>query len=78
MQTLQSASWKVNLLITITVGVRGVIHKQSIQVLKHLKIPPNEIKKLMKQIHQISIKYLTYLVPNKRKLNYKQAPVDPP
>jgi hypothetical protein len=40
-------------------------------------MPPQEIKKLMKHIHQISIKYLTYLVLNKRKLDNKHIPVDP-
>ena len=32
----------------------------------------------MKQIHQIAIKYLTYLILNIRKLDNKQPPVDPP
>ena len=32
----------------------------------------------MQQTHQMAIKYLTYLVPNKRRLDNKQAPVDPP
>ena len=32
----------------------------------------------MKNIHQIAIKYLTYLVLNKRKLKNNQAPIDMP
>ena len=36
------------------------------------------IKKLMKDMHQNAIKYLTYLVLNKRKLDNKQTPVSPP
>ena len=32
----------------------------------------------MKHLHQIVIKYLTYLLLNKRKLDNKQPPVDPP
>ena len=34
-------------------------------------------KKLMKHTHQITIKYLTYLTLNKRKLDNKKAHVDP-
>jgi hypothetical protein len=48
-----------------------------IEVLEKLQIHPREVRKLMKHIHQITIKYLTYLVLNKRKLNNNQAPVDP-
>ena len=32
------------------------------------------MKRTMKNIHQIAIKYLTYLVLNKRKLDDKQEP----
>ena len=32
----------------------------------------------MKQLHQIVIKYLTYLVLNECKLDNKQTPMDPP
>ena len=32
----------------------------------------------MKNIHQNAIKYLTYLVLNKRKIDNKQTPVPPP
>jgi hypothetical protein len=35
----------------------------------------SNIKKLMKDIHQNAIKYLTYLILNKIKLDNKQAPV---
>jgi ribonuclease HI len=70
--------WKINPVITITAGVRGAIHEHSIQKLTDLKIPKSNIKKLMKDIHQNAIKYLTYLVLNKRKLDNKQTPVPPP
>jgi hypothetical protein len=59
-------------------GVRGAIHEHSIQKLEDLKIPKSNIKKLMKDIHQNAIKYLTYLILNKRKLDNKQTPVPPP
>jgi hypothetical protein len=76
--TIQNNGWKTNPLITITAGVRGAIHKHSIDKLTKLKIPKSDIKNLMKDIHQNAIKYLTYLVLNKRKLDNKQTPVPPP
>jgi hypothetical protein len=72
---LQNKGWKTN---PLTAGVRGAIHEYSIDQLKQLKIPKNSIKTLMKNIHQIAIKYLTYLVLNKRKLDNKQTPVPHP
>jgi hypothetical protein len=78
MNTIQSKRWKTNPLITITAGVRGAIHEQSIKKLEDLKIPKSSIKNLMENIHQNAIKYLTYLVLNKRKLNNKQNTVAPP
>jgi hypothetical protein len=66
------------LVITITAGVRGAIHEHFIDQLTKLKIPKNNIKTLMKKIHENAIKYLTYLVLNKRKLDNKQTPVPPP
>ena len=56
----------------------GAIHKQSIEKLANLKIPKKNINTLMKNIHQNAIKYLTYLVLNKRKLDDKQHNVAPP
>ena len=44
--------------LAITVGVRGVVHEQSIEKLVDLKIPKTNIKTLMKNIHQNAIKYL--------------------
>lgn len=76
--TIQNNGWKVNPLITITAGVRGAIHEHSIKKLTNLNIPKSIIKTLMKNIHQNAIKYLTYLVLNKRKLDNKQAPILPP
>ena len=75
---IHNKGWKTNPVIKITAGVRGAIHEHSIQKLKDLKIPKLNIKKLMKDIHQNAIKYLTYLVLNKRKLDNKQTPVPPP
>ena len=75
---IQSKGWKTNPLITITIGVRGAIHEQSIKKLEDLKIPKAYIKNLMKNIHQNAIKYLTYLVLNKRKLDNKQNTIAPP
>ena len=46
--------------------------------LTKLKTPKNNIKSLMKKIHENAIKYLAYLVLNKRKLDNKQPPVPPP
>ena len=59
-------------------GVRGAIHEQSINKLVDLNIPKTNIKNLMKNIHQNAIKYLTYLVLNKRKLDNKQTTIAPP
>ena len=76
-ETLQNQGWRTNPLITITAGVRGTIHKQSIEKLTHPKIPKPSIKNLMKNLHQNVIKYLTYLILNKQKLDNKQTPVPP-
>jgi hypothetical protein len=76
--TIQNNGWKINPLITITAGVRGAIHEHSIEKLTRINIPKSSIKKLMKDIHQNAIKYLTYLVLNKRKLDNKQNPVPLP
>ena len=73
--TLQDKGWKTNPLITITVGVRGDIHENSIEQLIKLKVLKTHTKTLMKNIHQNTIKYLTYLVLNKRKLDNKQTHV---
>ena len=66
---------KIDPFIIIVVGVRGAIHKNSID---QLKVPKTSTKILMKNIHQNVIKYLTYLILNKRKLDNKQTPVAPP
>ena len=70
--------WKTNPLITIIVGVRGAIHEHSLEQLDKLKLPKASMKTLMKNLYQNAIKYLTYLVLNKRKLDNKQTPVLPP
>ena len=38
------------ILITITAGVRGAIHEQSINKLEELSIPKTNIKNLMKNV----------------------------
>ena len=78
LNAIRNKGWKTNPLITIIAGVRGAIHEQSITRLTELKIPKSNIKTLMKNIHQNAIKYLTYFVLNKRKLDNKQNTVAPP
>ena len=56
--------WNVNPLITVIIDVQGIVHKQSLKALEKLKNTPKKSEKLMKYIHQIAIKYLTYLVLN--------------
>ena len=75
---VENYGWKTNPLITITAGVRGGIHEHSIEQLDKLELPKSSIKSLMKNIHQNAIKYLTYLILNKRKLDNKQNIVPPP
>ena len=58
--------------------VWGAIHKDSIEKLNKLNIPKLIIKNLMKNIHQNAIKYLTYLILKKRKLDNKQTLIPPP
>jgi hypothetical protein len=52
---IRSNRWKTKPLITITAGVRGAIHEQSITKLTDLNIPKTNIKNLMKSIHQNAI-----------------------
>lgn len=61
--------------MTIIVGVHDTTYKQA---LENLKMNRNEVKKIMKHIHQIAIKYLTYLILNKRKLDNNKKLVDLP
>lgn len=65
--TLKTIGWQVNPLITITAGLRGAIHEQPIKDIEKLKIPKNKIKTPMKHLQHISIKYLTYLILNKKR-----------
>ena len=78
--TLRRTSWQVISPITITTCVRGSIHKQLLKELEKLKNTQNRdsLTTLMKHLHQIAIKYLTYLVLNTRMLDNKQPLVDPP
>ena len=76
---IRNKGWKrTPFSLAITVRVRGVVHEQSIEKLVDLKIPKTNIKTLMKNIHQNAIKYLTYLVLNKRKLDNKQTTIATP
>ena len=75
--TIQNNGWKTNPLISITTRVRGAIHEHSTNKLANLKIPKSNNKTLIKKLHQNDIKYLTYLVLNKRKLDNKQTHVPP-
>ena len=59
-------------------GARGVMKEHSIKKLADLNISKSNIETLVKNTHQNAIKYLTYLVLNKIKLTYEQAPVLPP
>ena len=77
-KAIQNNGWKTNPLITIRTCVRGAIHEHSIEKLTNLQIPKSNIKTLMKSLHHNAIKYLTYLVLNKRKLDNKQTPIPPP
>ena len=76
--TIQTLKTTCQFLITIMARVQRAFYEQSIQALKNLNIPTNEIKKLLKYIHQIFVKYLTYLVLNQRQLHNKQTPHLPP
>ena len=49
-------------------------HKPTSQI----KNPENQYQNPHEKYHQNAIKYLTYLVLNKRKLYNKQTPVPPP
>jgi hypothetical protein len=61
---IRAQGWNIRPLIVITTRVRGAIHTRSIKLLENLHIPTPLIKKqTMKIIHQIAIKYPTY-VPN--------------
>ena len=75
---IRNKGGKTNPLITITSGVRGAIHEQSIDKLADLWIPKSNIKTLMKSIHQNVSKYLTYLVLNKNKFDNKQHTIAQP
>ena len=77
-RNIQNNGWKTNPLITITARVRGAIHEHSIEQLYKRKLPKSSINTLMKNLHQNAIKYLTYIVLNKRKLDNKQIPIPPP
>lgn len=64
--------------ITLKVRFRGAIHKHFIIALEQILIPKHEIKKLMKQIHQFSIKYLTSIFLKKHKTKQQRMLVVPP
>jgi hypothetical protein len=57
--------------MTITARVRGAMHTKSIELLQKLQFPMALIKRTIKNVYQIAIKYLAYVVLNKRKLDNK-------
>ena len=75
---MEDDGWKTKPLITIIVGIRGAIHEHFINKLTNLELPKLAIKTLVKNIPHNVIKYLTYFILNKRKLENKQAHVPPP
>jgi len=72
---LTQQGWAVLPQKIITAGIRGSIHTATTKSLLDLKIPNNKIQKLMETFSQISIRYLTHIILNKRKLEKKQAPI---
>ena len=66
---LQNNGWKTNPLITITTGVQGAVHEHLVNKLTNFKISIPNNKTLMKSIHWNVVKYLTYLILNKRTLD---------
>lgn len=64
--------------IIIMVGVGGVVHSPSIQDLLDLWLPNHYINTFMISTHQNAIKYLSYFVLNKCKLEKNQTHVFPP
>jgi hypothetical protein len=56
--TLRNNGWKTNPLITITAGVRGAIHENSIEQLTNLKIPKTHIKTIMKKSNKMPLNTL--------------------
>jgi len=69
--TFKPNIWKVCPLKTIIGIVRGTTQNNNIRALESLHISDSIIKKVMKIIHQMVMKYLTYLVLNKTKSNNK-------
>lgn len=63
---------------TVMVSIRGIIHKATTKNILNLKIPTNNIHKLMDTFSRISIRYFTHIILNIRKLQKKQAPIPIP
>lgn len=57
--------------------VHGTIYTNNLEELRSLHIPMTSIKKSMKNIHILAIKYIIYMVIIKHKLVNKQAPIIP-
>ena len=65
---IRAHGWNSRLRTVITVGLRGALHKRSIEHLKNLHIQTSFFfENSMTYIYQIAIKHLTYLVVNKNK-----------
>ena len=75
--TIHNIEWKTNPLITITSWLKMAIYKHSINKLSNSKNFKSNIKTLMKNVHQITIKYLTYLILDKKK-TWQQTNTRPP
>jgi hypothetical protein len=56
-KAIKAQGWKVNPFVVKIAGVRNFIHTRSIELLESLHIYPNIIKKSMKTICHIAIKY---------------------
>ena len=72
---IRAHGWNSRLRTVITVGLRGALHKRSIEHLKNLHIQTSFFfENSMTYIYQIAIKHLTYLVVNKNKYPPPQPP----
>jgi len=74
---LKVARWNVDPLITITIVVRGAMHKQSLEALQKLKIPLKESKKLIR-IHTSNIHKIPHIsCPKHKKARQQSSPNQP-
>lgn len=62
--------------ISMDMLMMSYIHK-SIEKCNKIHIPKDIVNNLMKPLHQNAIKYFTFLILSKRKID-EQAPITPP